>query len=77
MDDLMKTTQLLIESELRNEELKKENKMLENVIRRNAYDRLNFDNLENENSKLKNQIEYYIQLLHIDKVVAQTKEKYN
>lgn len=74
MEDLMKTTQLLIESELRNEELKKENKMLENVS-----DYLKEDNqeLRKKNSKLKNQVEYYIQLLHIDQVVAQTKEKYN
>lgn len=71
MEDLMKTTQLLIESELRNEELKR------NLEGHQIKFRKDFDNLENENSKLKNQVEYYIQLLHIDQVVAQTKEKYN
>jgi len=77
MDDLMKTTQLLIESELRNEELKEKNKMLKKVSTLSAFNKLSFDCLKSENLKLKSQLECYVQLLHIDKVVTQTKEKYN
>ncbi len=83
MDDLMKTTILLIESELRSVELQKKLDECNKLV--DAHLEMQFDmptqeeieELEQKNSKLKNQVEYYIQLLHIDQLVAQTKEKYN
>ena len=47
MDDLMKTTMLLIESEQRNERLAKENEMLENAS----------DYLKEDNEQLQKQVQ--------------------